>query len=270
MGILYRYDYIMEGLSLPKVLSFRLAIEIPAQLSEQLAGQLDADTAPTSCFISQLYVKKSDTSCCLVITVNLLGLYAKWSAYPHELAYTDIIYYLHKKLSKRFGGELADSMLQHEKLDCDFIEYALIAEGKDVVRDMCECHAEGCQVSRLDWDDYDTVYREKLKRIRNEKGRYTDLSRTFEDFMTCIDGDYRHGDNEVYVRCYGPQLQTFFLGLEQVDAIAKRGVLLNYLYDDNLKRTLCQYSYEYNCLRRIPDPRKLYDEYCRESGSSRV
>ena len=270
MGVLYRYDYIMEGLSLPKVLSFHLIVEIPEQLAEQLAEKLDADAAPTSCFISQLYVKKTDASCCLVIVVNLLGLYAKWSAYPHELLYKDIIYFLHKKMSSRFGEELADSIIQHEKLDCDFIEYSFIAEGKDVVRDMCECYAESSQVSRLYWDEFDALYKEKLKRIRNEKGPHTELSKTFEDFMTCIDGDYRHDDNEVYVRCYGPQLQTFFFGLEQTDALAKQGVLLNYLYDDSFRRTLCQYSYEYNCLRRIPDPRKIYGECCKEFGTSPV
>ena len=93
MGVLYRYDYIREGLSMPKVLSFRLRIALPEPLYSQLEkdDQLDAVAAPTSCFISQLYLQKADAAQYLVITVNLLGLYEKWTKYPYELTYQDIV-----------------------------------------------------------------------------------------------------------------------------------------------------------------------------------
>ena len=272
MGKLYRYNYIREGLSVPKILSFRLTIEIPEHLCDQLQEFLDPDEPPTSCFISQIYAKKMGNSHCLVITVNLLSLYEKWSTRNDDYDYKSIIYLLREKINDRFGKVFTESFICHEKLVCDFIEYAFLAEGRGIITGMAECHANSNQYNKIYWDDYLEPYKSKIKIINDAERRYNkehkDSKRTpYTSFMLGIETHEYEVDNEVYVRCYAPQLQEFFLNLEKTDYISGRGVLLKALYDDNLKKTICQCAYEHNCLRYCPDSKLIYEEYCKEFGN---
>ena len=153
MGILYRYDHIEEGLSVPLILSFRLTIKIPEELCGQLQEHLAHDEPPSSCFISQLYTKKMGESFFLVITVNLLSFYEKWSGDFGD-TYRNIVYLLREKICGRLGRQFTEYFIRHENLDCDFIEYSFIARGRDVIRDMQECRAAWKQVSKTHWEDY--------------------------------------------------------------------------------------------------------------------
>ena len=91
MGILYRYDHIEEGLSTPLILSFRLKIEIPEKLCGQLQEHLASDEPPSSCFLSQIYTKKEGDSCYLVLMVNLMCFYEKWSD-AYDYSYRNIVF----------------------------------------------------------------------------------------------------------------------------------------------------------------------------------
>ena len=75
MGILFRYDNIEEGLSIPLVLSFRLVLEIPEKLYKTLNEKIDTEEPPTSCLISQLRTRKKADIYQLLLSVNLLSLY---------------------------------------------------------------------------------------------------------------------------------------------------------------------------------------------------
>ena len=284
MGILFRYDNIEEGQSNPLVLSFRLTIEISEQLCEQLQEYLDVDEPPTSCFLSQIYAKKIDDSFYLVITVNLLSFYELWSK-PFEYTYKDIVNLLKEKICERFGTQFAEEFICHEKLDCDFIEYSFIARDRDVIRDMLECYASGKQTTKTRWDDY----------LENSKQRYESderkifygdelinflpccIENNYSDYAKSVDTNSLESYNschedfyECYIRCKGKQLQRFFSLLEKNECLGKRGVLLQYLFDDNYKRTLSQCAYEENCKRRCPSDKNaklIYEEFCKEFGN---
>ena len=285
MGILYRYDYIEEGYSEPIVLSFRLTMEIPEYLYEQLLEHLDPDEPPSNCFLSQLFVKKIEDTCYLFITVNLLSFYAKWSD-TFNYSYKDIVNLLKEKISNRFGEQFADYFISDEKLDCDFIEYAFITRGRDVIRDMLECHASSEQVTKTYWEDY-LRKSEKIKEA--EEIHFLSDKEELIDFLSCCI-EYNHSEfaksvdtnslesynschkdfYEAYVRCKGFQLKRFFGILGKNDYICKRGVLLKALFDGNYKRTLCQCAYEENCNRRCSTgktAKALYEEFCKEFGN---
>ena len=286
MGILYRYDHIEEGRSNPLILSFRLTIEIPEELCGQLQEHLAHDEPPSSCFISQLYTKKMGESFFLVITVNLLSFYEKWSGDFGD-TYRNIVYLLREKICWRFGKEFTEQFIRHENLDCDFIEYSFISRGKDgVTRDMQECYASWKQVSKTHWEDY---LEENKKRWVSEKKEYSKDKEESIDFLPCcIENNYsdyaKNVDTnslesynscnndfyECYVRCNGIQLQRFFEILGKSDSIGKHGVFLKYLFDDNFKRTLCQCAYQENCMRRVYTDKTakfVYEEFCKEFGN---
>ena len=286
MGILYRYDHIEEGFSVPLILSFRLTIEIPEELCGQLQEHLAHDEPPSSCFISQLYTKKMGESFFLVITVNLLSFYEKWSGDFGD-TYRNIVYLLREKICWRFGKEFTEQFIRHENLDCDFIEYSFISRGKDgVTRDMQECYASWKQVSKTHWEDY---LEENKKRWASKKKEYSQDKEESIDFLPCcIENNYsdyaKNVDTnslesynscnndfyECYVRCNGIQLQRFFEILGKNDYIGRRGVFLKYLFDDNFKRTLCQCAYQENCMRSVytgKTAKLVYEEFCKEFGN---
>lgn len=285
MGKLFRYDYIEEGRSNPIILSFRLTIQIPEHLCDQLQDYLDVAEPPSSCFLSQLYAKKIDDSFYLVITVNLLSFYELWSK-PFEYTYKNIVNLLREKICDRFGLQFTDYFIRHENLDCDFIEYAFITRDRDsVIRDMWECHASSEQMSKTHWDEYFENHKKNC--MPSQKSFYNDEE--LLDFLSCCitynSSDYAktvdtnstesynscHNDfYECYVRCYGPQLQHFFGILDKKDFVGNRGVLLKYLFDDNFKKTLCQCAYEYGCHRSCSTAKiakLIYKEYCKEFGN---
>lgn len=261
MNQLYLFDHNTEGLFTPKILSFRLTIEIPEHLCDQLQEYLDQNEPPTACFIAQLYAKKIGDAFYLVIVVNLLGFYEKWSNNPFEPEFKDIILYLREKLTALFGKQFAEYFIQEEKLDCDFIEYSFIVEDKNVHVGMFERHANSDQMYKLSWDEYYQSYKESAKKDSCPKKQYS-------NFMLGIEYNYRENDVELYLRCDGPQLQDFFCCLEKDSFIAKRGVLLNALFNINIQRTICQEAYSYNCHSSVPTSesiKKLYDELCENS-----
>ena len=285
MGKLFRYDYIEEGLSEPIILSFRLSIEIPEHLCDQLQEYFDQDEPPSNCFLSQIYAKKKDDSYYLFITVNLLSFYEKWAG-SFEYTYNDIVNLLREKISERFGNQFADYFICHEKLDCDFIEYSFITRDKEgVIRDMWECHAASEQLSKTHWDEYFENNKERCNTFNKSFYKEDELV-TFllcgitynsSDYAKTVDTNSTESYNccnndfyECYVRCYGPQLQHFFSILDKEDYIAKRGVFLKYLFDSNFKRTLCQCAYEYGCHRSCSTAKLtklLYQEFCKEFGN---
>ncbi len=285
MGLLYRYDHIEEGLSVPLILSFRLTIEIPEKLCGQLQEYLDSDEPPSSCFLSQLYTKKMDDSYFLVIKVNLLSFYEKWSE-DFDYSYSNIINLLREKICGRLGRQFTEYFIRHENLDCDFIEYSFIVRGRDVIRDMQECHASSEQVSKIHWEDYIEENKERWnsdKKICFDGEEYVDflpccIEPNYSDYAKNVDTnsneDYNQNHNdfyECYVRCNGNQLQRFFELLGKNDFIGKRGVFLKYLFDDNFKRTLCQCAYQENCMRRVytdKTAKLVYEEFCKEFGNS--
>lgn len=285
MGKLFRYDYIEEGRSNPIILSFRLTIQIPEHLCDQLQDYLDVAEPPSSCFLSQLYAKKIDDSFYFVIKVNLLSFYELWSK-PFEYTYKNIVNLLRQKICDRFGVQFAQEFICHEKLDCDFIEYAFISRDRDdVICDMLECHASNEQVGKTHWDEYLINHKKQWnnydKRFyKNEElidflpccieNNYSDYAKSIdttstESYNSCHESFY-----ECYVPCYGPQLQHFFEALEKNDFLGNRGVLLKYLFDDNFKKTLCQCAYEYECQRSCSTAKiakLIYKEYCKEFGN---
>ncbi|MBO4509016.1 MAG: hypothetical protein J5747_10335 [Spirochaetaceae bacterium] len=279
MGKLYRYDNIEEGLSNPVILSFRLTIEIPEHLCDQLQEHLEQDEPPSNCFISQIYTKKIGETHYLVLTINLLSFYEKW-ADDFDCSYRNIVYLLRKKICDRFGEQFTEYFIRHEKLDCDFIEYSFIIRDKDVIRDMQECQASSEQVTKTRWDDYLESVKEKNVTKNKEyvdflpcciEYNYSDYAKnvdtnSLESYNSCHDDFY-----ECYVRCKGEQLQRFFRILDKNKCLGKRGVFLKYLFDDNFKRTLCQCAYEENCKRRCPTTKTakdLYEEFCNVFGNS--
>jgi len=284
MGKLYRYNYIREGLSVPKILSFRLTIEIPEHLCDQLQEYLDADEPPSSCFLSELYSKIIGETHYLVITINLMSFYEKW-ADDFDYSYSDIVYLLRRKICERFGEQFMEYFIRHEKLDCDFIEYSFITRDRDVIRDMQECNASSEQVTKTRWDDYLESLNNGIEPLPKAKHsdeeyvnflscgieyNYSDYAKTvdtnsLESYNSCHDDFY-----ECYVRCKGEQLQRFFSILGKNESLGKRGVFLKYLFDDNFKRTLCQCAYEENCHRRChtnKTAKDLYDEFCNVFGN---
>ena len=285
MGILYRYDHIEEGLSVPLILSFRLTIEIPDELCGQLQEHLAHDEPPSSCFLSQLYTKKMGDSYFWVIKVNLLSFYEKWSE-NFDYSYRNIINLLREKICGRLGRQFTEHFIRHENLDCDFIEYSFIARGRDVIRDMQECRDSWKQVSKTHWEDY---LEEDKKRWTSEKKEYSSDEGEYVNFLPCCI-EYNYSDYaknvdtnslesynscnndfyECYVRCNGDQLQKFIKLFGKNDYIGKRGVFLKYLFDDNFKQTLCQCAYQENCMRRVytgKTARLLYEEFCKEFGN---
>ena len=276
MGILFRYDNIEEGLSIPLVLSFRLVLEIPEKLYKTLNEKIDTEEPPTSCLISQLRTRKKADIYQLLLSVNLLSLYEKW-AEDEDYTYNDILYFLKSKLCERYGDEVFEPLLTEEKLDCDFIEYAFIVRGRDEIVGMQECYAPSNQITKTRWDDYLETKKEKI----NKKTFYND--KELIDYIPCCI-EYCHSDYaqkvdtnseesynschenfyECYVRCNGSQLQRFCEALEQIDFVSRHGVLLKYVFDGNLKRALCQCAFELGCRRRVSTAhtaKLIYEEF---------
>lgn len=290
MGLLYRFDYIEEGIADPIVLSFRLSVEITEDLYNKFVEYLDPYEAPANCFLSQLYVRKIDQVFYLFITVNLTSFYEEWASEPFNYSYKDIVNLLREKICKRFGKKFTQTYICHEKLDCDFIEYTFITRGRDVTRDMQECYAPGDQVSKTCWEDYLESCKEqkKFEKSTYVKDKDGNQIKVIDFLVCCIDDNYsdyakkidtnsNEGYNmyheyfyEAYVRCNGTQLQNFFDVFDKIDYIGRRGVLLKYLFDSNFKRTLCQCAYEDSCMRRGSTERNvklLYEECCKEFGN---
>lgn len=283
MGILFRYDNIEEGLSIPIVLSFRLVLEIPETLYNTLNEKIDLEEPPTSCLISQLRTRKNDDTYQLLISVNLLSLYEKWSD-DENYTYRDILYFLKSKLCERYGDEVFEPLLTDEKLDCDFIEYSFIARGRDEIVGMQECYAPSNQITKTRWDDYLETKKEKA----NQKNFYKD-EELIDYIPCCIEychSDYAHKVDtnseesynschndfyECYVRCNGLQLQRFCEAIEQIDFVGRQGLLLKYVYDGNLKRALCQCAFELGCRRRcatVDQAKLIYEEFNKEFQDS--
>ena len=282
MGILFRYDYIEEGLSNPIILSFRIVLEISETFFNQLNKQIASDQAPSTRFISHIMTKKSDDVYQLLISVNLHCFYEKWSD-DFNYTYLDIIRLLQKKIRERFGDEFAEYISNSEKFDCDFIEYSFIARGRDEIRDMQECYASSDQITKVYWDDYLENSKEKYSKKRFYKDE------ELIDFLPCCieycHSDYAHNADtnslesynschndfyECYVRCNGEQLQRFSECLDKIDFVGRKGVLLKYLFDDNFKRTLCQCAFEHNCRRSCSSDKTvklIYEEFCKEFGN---
>ena len=270
MGQIYRFDHITKDLFIPKVLSFRLTIEIPEHLCGQLQEYLDEDEPPATTFLSQIYAKKIGEAFYLVIVVNLLSFYEEWSKNPLEPDYKTIISELQERIALRFGKQFTEYFITDEKLDCDFIEYSFIVEDENVHVGMFERHADPDQLYKLSWDEHYYAYIQNWGGYKYSKEPYTPTKK-YSNFMLGLEYNYRKTDNELYLRCDGHPLQDFFMCLEKPEYIAKRGIQLQALYDINIARTICQEAYECNCWSRGGSSKSikdLYQELCTECSKN--